>query len=382
MKRAQRDCVAAAVGIGNYRAALGGTRSTADSLINQSRWYDPSVGRWLSEDPSGLSAGPNPYEYCGNGPTDGTDPSGLFKRGSWSSRAFGSFTASVTVEETDLKSGDLLAHLAELVTGNPKDKDAFSPLVRGTKFRAGDVINVAPLLVRLEETIGKNIVAAAKSINAQFPTDKKAYCEFGYGPDANGLSRAGVLAFWKPEPDWKKRPLCDCAGAMILAATKGLIDTVGAALYDQLKYTNSKKQSYSYNTKYRDLCGVRVDSASVGKLPIGVWGHFNNLKAYGKGGTYIGENVISEGNGKFWGFSGNGAENAMYSEKTAGEWKSFLIDQCNTRNGTNIKVQDVKDSEFVNGGFLGNFYFYDAAAIGMQVFDLRQAKAAGGGQPK
>ena len=30
----------------------------------------------------------------------------------------------------------------------------------------------------------------------------------------------------------------------------------------------------------------------------------------------------------------------------------------------------------------GNFYFYDAAAIGMQVFDLRQAKAAGGGQPK
>ena len=50
--------------------SLGGTRSTADSLINQSRWYDPSVGRWLSEDPSGLNAGPNPYEYCGNGPTD------------------------------------------------------------------------------------------------------------------------------------------------------------------------------------------------------------------------------------------------------------------------------------------------------------------------
>ncbi len=46
--------------------------------INQSRWFDPSVGRWLSEDPSGLSAGPNPYEYCGNGPTDGTDPSGLY----------------------------------------------------------------------------------------------------------------------------------------------------------------------------------------------------------------------------------------------------------------------------------------------------------------
>jgi RHS repeat-associated protein len=45
--------------------------------IDQSRWYDPSVGRWLSEDPSGLTAGPNPYEYVGNAPTDGTDPSGL-----------------------------------------------------------------------------------------------------------------------------------------------------------------------------------------------------------------------------------------------------------------------------------------------------------------
>ena len=30
----------------------------------------------MSQDPSGLNAGPNPYEYCGNGPTDGTDPSG------------------------------------------------------------------------------------------------------------------------------------------------------------------------------------------------------------------------------------------------------------------------------------------------------------------
>ena len=52
--------------------------SNADSPINQSRWYDPSVGRWLSEDPSGLQSGDaNLYRYCGNGPTDGMDPSGL-----------------------------------------------------------------------------------------------------------------------------------------------------------------------------------------------------------------------------------------------------------------------------------------------------------------
>ncbi len=48
------------------------------SRINQSRWFDPSVGKWLSEDPSGLAAGDaNLYRYCGNAPTDGIDPSGM-----------------------------------------------------------------------------------------------------------------------------------------------------------------------------------------------------------------------------------------------------------------------------------------------------------------
>ena len=44
---------------------------------NLNRWYDPSVGKWLSEDPSGLAADANPYRYCDNGPTDGTDPTGF-----------------------------------------------------------------------------------------------------------------------------------------------------------------------------------------------------------------------------------------------------------------------------------------------------------------
>ena len=49
-----------------------------NSPINQSRWYDATTGRWLSEDPIGFGGGDaNLYRYCGNGPTDGTDPSGL-----------------------------------------------------------------------------------------------------------------------------------------------------------------------------------------------------------------------------------------------------------------------------------------------------------------
>jgi RHS repeat-associated protein len=39
--------------------------------------FSDSSGNWLSEDPSGLTAGPNLYEYIGNRPTTAIDPSGL-----------------------------------------------------------------------------------------------------------------------------------------------------------------------------------------------------------------------------------------------------------------------------------------------------------------
>jgi len=39
--------------------------------------YNPGLGRFMTEDPLGLEAGPNPYDYCNNDPTNETDPSGL-----------------------------------------------------------------------------------------------------------------------------------------------------------------------------------------------------------------------------------------------------------------------------------------------------------------
>ena len=44
---------------------------------NLNRWYDPSVGRWLSEDPIGFVGGdPDLYRYVSNGPLTRTDPGG------------------------------------------------------------------------------------------------------------------------------------------------------------------------------------------------------------------------------------------------------------------------------------------------------------------
>ena len=46
---------------------------------NLNRWYDPAVGRWISEDPIGFSANDaNLKRYVGNQPLLWTDPIGLF----------------------------------------------------------------------------------------------------------------------------------------------------------------------------------------------------------------------------------------------------------------------------------------------------------------
>jgi RHS repeat-associated protein len=48
---------------------------------NLNRWYDASVGRWLSEDPIGFAGGDgNLYRYVGNKPLASLDPSGEDRR--------------------------------------------------------------------------------------------------------------------------------------------------------------------------------------------------------------------------------------------------------------------------------------------------------------
>jgi RHS repeat-associated protein len=43
----------------------------------RARWYDPSTGRFISEDPLGLDGGINPYVFANANPIEGRDPSGL-----------------------------------------------------------------------------------------------------------------------------------------------------------------------------------------------------------------------------------------------------------------------------------------------------------------
>jgi len=51
----------------------------------RARMYSPTIGRFLSPDPSGATAGLNIYAYVGNDPINNTDASGLISAGTYSS---------------------------------------------------------------------------------------------------------------------------------------------------------------------------------------------------------------------------------------------------------------------------------------------------------
>lgn len=46
----------------------------------RSRYYDPTIGRFISRDPAGLEGGINAYAYVNNDPVDNTDPDGMYAR--------------------------------------------------------------------------------------------------------------------------------------------------------------------------------------------------------------------------------------------------------------------------------------------------------------
>ena len=56
-------------------------RALSSLMFYRARYYNPSVGRFVSEDSMEFVALPSLYAYVGNTPTDHVDPSGLCPKG-------------------------------------------------------------------------------------------------------------------------------------------------------------------------------------------------------------------------------------------------------------------------------------------------------------
>jgi RHS repeat-associated protein len=66
--------------LGNRFLWQGREYSYKTGLYNfRARWYDPVMGRWLSNDPIGISGGLNQFVFCANNPVMFVDPLGLCK---------------------------------------------------------------------------------------------------------------------------------------------------------------------------------------------------------------------------------------------------------------------------------------------------------------
>ena len=79
MEQLAYDSFGNAAGSTRTRYGYSGRERDSDTglLYYRARWYDPTVGRFISEDPIGLSGGMNLYPYVGNNPVRLTDPTGM-----------------------------------------------------------------------------------------------------------------------------------------------------------------------------------------------------------------------------------------------------------------------------------------------------------------
>jgi RHS repeat-associated protein len=297
-------------------------------VMYPARPYSPSAGRWLSRDTLGEAGGINLSAFTHNDLVNLIDPFGLWTRDTWSG-GWASYTGTATAE-----CGDTLSELARLITGRASD---WSALGIPQDIKAGQKVNIAPLLVVLEDRMRKNVVSATRSFSASFGLPVTLL---------QGSGSAEVNQFFSGRTDVQS----DCTGAAYLVEAKGLLDTVGAADFDRL---SDDGQGYRYNTFPR----VARDSA-LSQLKSGDWTYFRNYDDYPTGHAWQGENVIKVGDDQYWGFP----KGAL----SLSAWYSAL------RNAYNAEMGRSRTDPIP--GFNRNASFIDVAKVAMGTFDVRKQK--------
>ena len=256
----------------------------------------------------------------------GVDAWGLWTRvDEWTGGSIGPYKGNVCFEK-----GDTLLQLAKSITGHGADS---KELKINNKLKIKQIVNIAPLLKKLEERNRKSVVAAAARFKGRFPRGQEKF-ENGSSVDPKNLD------------DWfkeGKKGCVDCLGAAFIVIAKGLSDSIGNANFVAL---------YKVNAFPRERYSVKI-----GESKNGDWGYFLNDKNYPDKhtrGGYRGENVIKVGNDQWWGFPGG--------IKSQAGWAQILIKEYN---------RGLPRTEHINKipGWSGNAIFINNSKVGMDLFD-------------
>jgi RHS repeat-associated protein len=141
----------------------------------RARYYDPQVGRFISEDPIGFDGGDeNLYAYVGNNPVMGVDPSGL-KAGDWwdlpanlarAQQIAGEELARRPNSHNDI--GDAMRH-AEWQRRTTQETNAFTAWLAGTGHEIEGMLRGQPMNEMLMDlhnnSVGRDAGRAGSSVS-------------------------------------------------------------------------------------------------------------------------------------------------------------------------------------------------------------------------
>jgi RHS repeat-associated protein len=188
------------------------------------RYYNPQSGTWINRDPAEEGGGTNLYGFVNNDGINAVDYLGLWKKDGWSGGWF-SYFGHATAEKCDK-----LSDLAKFITGV---EDDWRILKHREKVEEGEVIDITPLLRTMESRLRTSVRRAAGRFNAKgFPSIDEQGTSDGTGWVTSGEPQSVAIGrFFN-----RNRPYglvgCDDAASIILS--QGLIDVIGASLYEEI----------------------------------------------------------------------------------------------------------------------------------------------------
>lgn len=256
----------------------------------------------------------------------------------------GEYTGTATAEK-----GASLSGLAYLVTGDGGDFEELGLTQKAVEI--GQIVQIAPLLRKLELKIRAKVVEATKTFQAAgFPASATISVD-------SKSPAARVNQYFS-----RNNLECDCMVAAISVLEKGLLDVIGSNQFNRLG-----RAGEFHEVKITAL----QDSAENMRLgDRGIFPNYEDWRNYANGEEWAwnGENVIKVGSDLFWGYAGE----PQYTAKSKNEWEAKLRQEFNDWEKFKQSGEPPRQQRIPGMAQAINVLFVDVAAVAMEIFDLRR----------